>query len=294
MPEAATMSFRKWRIGKAVVTRVIEEGPRRVPLHVMIQATPEMLAKHRWLYPDYITDDGFLLSNSQAFIIESCGKRIMIDPCVGNDKPRAIPFFNMLQTRFLEHLTLAGFPPETIDTVFCTHIHFDHIGWNTRLEGDRWVPTFSNADYLFTREEYLHAQHDSRLEDDPAFDDSVRPVMDAGLGRLVEPDHRITDEIEIFPTPGHTPGHCAVRIRSEGEEAIITGDMIHHPLQACEPDVCSTFCFDEEQARATRKAFLGYCCGGDTIVLGSHFSGPTGVHVRAMDDAWSVVEAKAP
>ena len=153
----------------------------------------------------------------------------------------------------------AGFPVESIDTVVCTHLHVDHVGWNTRLTDAGWVPTFTGARYLFGRSEWEHWSKSPDTQDGDVIGDSVRPVVDAGLVDLVESDHQLTDEIQLESTPGHTPGHVSVRIKSRGEEAVITGDLIHHPIQCAEIEWASRFDVDPGKALETRRAFLARC-----------------------------------
>ena len=159
----------------------------------------------------------------------------MVDTCIGNDKQRDFPPWNELQLPFREHMTAAGFAPESIDTVLCTHLHVDHVGWNTRLVDGEWVPTFEQARYLFGREEWQAWEKTAAASEGEAhFGDSVLPVLDKGLVDLVESTHQITDEVSLIPTFGHAPGHVSVKIASKGEEAVITGDLMHHPIQCAE------------------------------------------------------------
>ena len=153
-------------------------------------------------------------------------------------------------------------------------------------------PAFPNARYLFSRIEFEETKSDNRLKDDETFSDSVQPIMDAGLGQLVEFDHHIADEVSLERSPGHTPGHCSIRISSEGHDAVVTGDMIHHAIQACAPDICSTFCFDEARSRTTRRDFLTRCSDTGVLVLGTHFCDPTGIYVRPDGDGWRFVTAE--
>ena len=170
-------------------------------------------------------------------MIRAPGLTALVDTCVGNDKDRGgrAPF-HMMRTTFLEDLRAAGVPPESVDLVICTHLHVDHVGWNTRLDNGRWVPTFPRARHLFARRG-VGALVAARRDDDTRriMADSVQPVLDAGLATLVEMDHRISDELWLEPTPGHTPGHVSVRLRSGDGEAVITGDLMHHPVQMAEP-----------------------------------------------------------
>jgi glyoxylase-like metal-dependent hydrolase (beta-lactamase superfamily II) len=194
----------------------------------------------------------------------------------------------MMHNPFLEDLADLGYPVDSIDTVMCTHLHVDHVGWNTRLDDGKWVPTFPKARYLFARKEWEHWTTDgvSQITPDDAIGDSVRPILEAGLADLVEVDHRVSDEVWFEPTPGHSPAHVSVHIASRGDEAIITGDMIHHPLQLSEPDLITHFCFDRAQARTTRRAFLEKYQDRPVLVLGTHFHAPTAGYVVHDGNAW--------
>jgi glyoxylase-like metal-dependent hydrolase (beta-lactamase superfamily II) len=222
-----------------------------------------------------------------SFVVETGDLTLLVDTGIGNDKPRdGGPPFHMLQTGFLEDLAAAGFKPEAVDLVLCTHLHVDHVGWNTRLLDGRWVPTFPRARYLVVREEWTHwaAQADEGARTIMA--DSVRPVLEAGLVDLVAPDHRISPELSLWPTPGHTPGHVSLHLSAGGREAVITGDLMHHPIQCAEPDWASRFCTDPEAARRTRRAFLARCAEQDLLVLGTHFHAETAGRVVRHGEAW--------
>lgn len=279
----------RWRIGAVTITRILELAPLTVSTEWLLKTTTATALRHAWLQPEYVTPDGRLKALIQAFVIEAGDKRILVDPCIGNDKPRTNGMFSGLRGPFLERLAAAGFPPETIDVVLCTHLHVDHCGWNTRLVDGRWVPTFPNARYLFARVELEHAAADTFDDQDLVYADSIQPVIAAGQAEIIEFDHRIVGEVTLRPTPGHTPGHCSIVITSEGETAIITGDMIHHPLQACEPDVCSNFCAHDAEAIATRRATLDWCAENGVVLFGSHFAGPTAVRVTADGTGWRLM-----
>ena len=281
-----------WQIGKVRVSQVVEMGPVPTSPKFFFKDPPaDLVARHAWLKPHFATDEGRLLLSIHCFVIESAGRRIVVDTCVGNDKVRQNPGWNQLNNPFLQNLTDAGFAPQTIDTVLCTHLHVDHVGWNTRWVDGQWVPTFANARYLFARKEWEHWSQQPKeghgsAEPDDILGDSVRPILNAGLADLVETDHRLTDEVWLEPTPGHTPGHVSVRIQSEGQHAVITGDLIHHPIQCSEPDRFVLFDSDGELARATRRNFLGCCARDQPIVLGTHFAHPTAGRVVAAGDVW--------
>ncbi len=285
-----------WQIGQVRITQVVEAGPSPTsPKFLFSDPPPDLVHRHPWLFPHFAQDDGKLLMSVHAFVIESAGRTIVVDTCVGNDKPRRNPGWNRLATRFLDDLAAAGFAPGRIDTVLCTHLHVDHVGWNTRWDGQRWVPTFTNARYLFARTEWQHwadeaaarraANPDAGPEDD-VFGDSVQPIVDAGLADLVAMDHRLTDEVWLEPTPGHTPGHVSVRIHSGGMQAVITGDLMHHPIQCSEPDRLVKFDSDAAMARETRRRFLACCAADRSLVLGTHFAHPTAGRVVAAGAAW--------
>jgi glyoxylase-like metal-dependent hydrolase (beta-lactamase superfamily II) len=192
----------------------------------------------------------------------------------------------MLRTGFLDDLRGAGVAPESVDVVICTHLHVDHVGWNTRLDGGRWVPTFPRARYLFAQREWEHWTAEGDEGTKRIMADSVAPVLDAGLARLVEMDHRVSDEIWLEPTPGHTPGHVSVRLASDGAEAVITGDLMHHPVQVAEPEWQSAFDSDPAEARRTRRAFCARYADRPVTVLGTHFHHPTAGHIVSDGGAW--------
>ncbi|HOB92476.1 MAG TPA: MBL fold metallo-hydrolase [Aquabacterium sp.] len=285
-----------WQIGQVRITQVVEAGPSPTSTKFLFKDPPaDLVQQHGWLLPHFASADGKLLMSVHAFVIESAGRTIVVDTCVGNDKPRQNPGWNRLQTNFLADLSAAGFAPERIDTVLCTHLHVDHVGWNTRWDGSRWVPTFPRARYLFARTEWAHwaaeaearraASPDAGPEDD-VFGDSVQPILDAGLADLVAMDHRLTDEVWLEPTPGHTPGHVSVRISSGAQQAVITGDLMHHPIQCSEPDRLVKFDSDAQMARDTRRRFLACCAADRSLVLGTHFAHPTAGRVVAAGPVW--------
>jgi glyoxylase-like metal-dependent hydrolase (beta-lactamase superfamily II) len=278
----------KWRVGEVTVTKIVELEVTGGSRFILPQATYEAVLPIGWLQPDFADERGRLKMSIHAFVVETPSHRIIVDTCLGNDKEnRRIPTWNKLQTSFLADLAAAGYPRETIDTVVCTHLHVDHVGWNTMLTDDRWVPTFPNARYLMGRVEYAHwTQQDEREDMAAALSDSVTPVWDAGLVDLVETAHRICDEIGLVPTLGHTPGHVSVRIASQSESALITGDFMHHPCQIARPEWSSTADSDPAQARRTRKAMLASLAGTPTLLIGTHFAGRTAGYVVRDGDAF--------
>ncbi len=287
-PAVAGSKIGRWQVGAARITQVIESGGSSPPSFLFADLTTERVQSHAWLRPHFATADGRLIASIHCFVIESQGQVIVVDTCVGNDKPRAAAMWNELSGPFLADLEAAGFAPERVDAVLCTHMHTDHVGWNTRLVDRRWQPTFANARYLFGRPEYEHWQAAGDADERRVIADSVQPVIDAGLAEWVASDHAVTAEVRLEPTPGHTPGHVSVRIRSAGEEAVITGDLMHHPIQCCEPEVGSRFDSDPAQAYDTRFRFLREQAERKVLVLGTHFAPPTAGWVVPAGEAWEL------
>jgi glyoxylase-like metal-dependent hydrolase (beta-lactamase superfamily II) len=215
----------------------------------------------------------------------------MIDTCIGNDRRREFEVFCNMQNTFLEDLTSAGFPASQVTDVLCTHLHFDHVGWNTRLVEGCWVPTFSQARYLFGRREWQHWKH---LRDTGGYhhmdhlQDSIDPILEAGLEEFIDADFRLTEEVSLMATPGHTPGHVSVLIDSRGERAVITGDLMHNPIQIAVPATEARFDMDKPQAARTRCDFVQRFCNSGTLVIGSHFAEPTAGRIVPDGKAWKL------
>lgn len=272
----------RWQIGDVRITRVQElELPGLKWL--LPDATAENLKQIDWIGP-FVDENGEALASVHALLIETPDRTVVVDTCIGNDKSRPIPAWNKRQSNFLDVFESAGAGVAAVDAVVCTHLHVDHVGWNTRLVDDRWVPTFENARYLLGRVEWEHWNNDEDAVQQQVIADSVRPIFDADLVDLVETDHKICDEISLEPTPGHTPGHVAVRISSRGEEAVITGDLMHHPAQVAHPEWGANVDTDGSQAIDTRRKFLDQYADRPVLVIGTHFASPTaGKFVRDGD-----------
>jgi glyoxylase-like metal-dependent hydrolase (beta-lactamase superfamily II) len=264
-----------WTVGKVKITKIVELETTGGTRFILPQAGPEQIRQLPWLVPAFATEEGRLKMSIHALVVETPSQRIVVDTCLGNDKQgRKVPTWNHLQNPFLEDMTSAGYPPDSIDMVLCTHLHVDHVGWNTRLVDGKWVPTFANAAYVFGRTEYEHWKAYSGSEPDRAavFNDSVKPIIEAGRADLVASDEEICDEITLIPTPGHSPGHLSVLIRSDGEEALLTGDVAHHPCQMAHLEWSSTADHDPVQAAATRRELFSRFAGTPTLVIGGHFA----------------------
>ena len=276
----------RWRIGDVAVTQIVESSGSSPPTFLFANLSAEQVRSQAWLRPHFATAEGRLVASIHAFVVESRGRTIVVDTCVGNDKVRTLPAWHRLSGPFLADFAAAGFSVGRVDTVVCTHFHSDHVGWNTRLVDGRWVPTFPRARYLASRAEFAHLQSVDDAAERQLLADSVQPVVDAGLVDGVASDHAVTDEVRLEPTPGHTPGHVSVRIRSAGAEAVITGDLMHHPIQCCDPAIASRFDADPGQALATRLRFLREQADRDVLVLGTHFAPPTSGRIVSDGPGW--------
>ncbi|MBL4584299.1 MAG: MBL fold metallo-hydrolase [Pseudomonadales bacterium] len=268
-----------WKIGDITIERVPEMVSPMDPTMLLPEATPEnMEPMHDWLKPHFLNDDNTIPLSIHAFLITTPTMKILVDTCIGNDKPRAMPMWNELQGDFLEQLTARGAPKEAINTVLCTHLHVDHVGWNTMLVNGKWIPTFDNARYLFAKTEWDFWKDEEDPFGPEAKNDSILPIIESDQIDLVDTNHQVTEGVQLIPTPGHTPGHVSVLITSGNERAVITGDLFHHPVQFARPfwlDIADT---DGDVAAQSRLKFMADF-NGSTLVLGTHFALPTGGHL---------------
>src|SRR2546421_4400970 len=275
----SAQNIRHWRIGDVEIARIVEVNAFEDNISMLLKdETAEFVQQHAWLRPHFATAEGLMKISFQAFVLRSRGSNVMIDTCIGADRKREYDVFCNLKTTFLEDLAVAGFPAASIHAVLCTHLHFDHVGWNTRLVQGRWVPTFPQARYLFGKQEFDHWAHlreTGGYHDVEHLHDSIDPIVAAGLVEYITTDYQLTDEVSLLPTPGHTPGHVSVRIRSRGEEALITGDFMHHPCQIARPEWASTADSDPEQGQRTREMMFEQLAGTPVLVIGTHFAGAT-------------------
>ena len=255
------------------------------------QTTESDWAPHRhWLEPqalDPVTDE--LQFPMQSYVVRTSHHTILIDSCVGNDKERPNrPSWHMkTDDAYMRALAALGIAPEDIDFVMCTHLHTDHIGWNTRLEDGRWVPTFPNARYIFSERE-LAAWRDVEHEkfSRTPYEDSVLPIVEAGRAQLVANDYALDDEVWLESTPGHTPDHVAIALASNGASAVMCGDILHSPVQCLHPEWEPWPDWDPELAKRTRRAFLERYCDTDTLVCTAHFPLPSAGRVVRAGDAF--------
>jgi len=277
-----------WTIGNVKITQIVELTFQGLDAFLP-DATPDAVLPIEWLRPHFITPEGVLKFSIHALVIETPNRKIIVDTCVGNDKDREpFPDWHQLQTAFLTDLELAGYPRESIDTVLCTHLHLDHVGWNTMLVDGQWVPTFPNANYLLEREEYDYVNDEAESDtvepwlrdmNRAVMADSIRPIESAGLSKLVTNNHTICEEVKLIPTPGHTIGHVSVLISSAGESALITGDFTHHPCQLAHPEWAVTTDYDSAQSTLTRSSRFAEYADTPTLLIGTHWPEPTAGYV---------------
>ena len=290
------------RIGDFAITKIVEScGPTFELNFLLPDAEHSFINEHRdWLFPTYIDPDSeILIASFHSYLIRTAHHNILIDTCVGNDKERpGFPEMHCLRTDYLSQLKSVGLSPEDIDYVMCTHMHPDHVGWNTRLENGQWVPTFANAKYLFGRTEFdaWQAYHNdiAGSDDDPipapisqvlgfTFEDSVLPVIRAKQALMIEDGHEIESGMTVESAPGHTPGNFVVNLVSKGRKAILSGDLMHHPIQVLRPEWSSGFCADPVLSAETRRHILERISDTNTLVLPAHFPTPT----------WGVIQSSS-
>jgi len=273
-------------IGDIAIARVLEsDGPFMSVYDFFPDATPEALAPHRqWL--DQGTD--MLLMPIQSYLVRTPRSTVLIDSCVGNHKSVAwFPAWHQTtHTTWQRNLSALDVRPEAVDYVLCTHLHVDHSGWNTQLVDGRWVPTFPNARYVLSRRECAHAELMWQKHQDPVWVENVEPLLVAGQAVLVDDDHELDEFVHLEPTPGHTPGHCAVHLAHRGADAVITGDLIHSPIQCHYPQWNFRYDADKVQAASTRRAFLERYGETATRVLTAHFPLPSTGLIRRAGAAW--------
>jgi glyoxylase-like metal-dependent hydrolase (beta-lactamase superfamily II) len=266
--------------GDLTIHRIIEQETTFLPaLDLLPVLTPELLAEHRgWMQKAKAIDDNdVLIFCFQSYVVKTPHHTILVDSCIGNDKPRPLRAKWNMKTddTYMQGLAAAGISVADIDVVMCTHLHVDHVGWNTRLENGRWVPTFPNARYLFAKGEFDYWTEQNAKAAVPPFADSVLPVVAANRAEIVTNDFMIGDHVRILPTPGHTPGHVAVTFGRGKDTAVFSGDLMHSPLQTRYPELSVKFDVDQAQAAATRRSFLERYCDTDTLCCTAHFPSPS-------------------
>lgn len=308
MPAAHTI-----HIDDTIVTRVVEwAGPIKTVTEILPDTTaadwhsnPALLTPHFW-----DPDTGAYLCHVQTWVIRTGGRTILVDTGIGNDRDRPqVPSFANLRTDFLDRLAAAGVTPDEVDTVINTHIHYDHVGWNTTLVDGSFVPTFRNATYLVPQADYdyFHPANAHRMRapetDDErrrfdgirlVFDDSIAPVERAGQLQLWRDHHELPGvPVSLEPAPGHTPGSSLVRLRSSDGGAVFVGDLLHSPMQFLHPDQRCSFDLDPAQARITRRSVLAAAASDGAMVLPAHLPGQSAARITAADGGGFTVSSWA-
>jgi glyoxylase-like metal-dependent hydrolase (beta-lactamase superfamily II) len=284
------METRRYRVGDATIACVVESQNPGIPARSFFpEATDEQVARHAWVIPEFADPRGRIVMSVQAFVVELGGRVVVVDPCVGNGKQRALPFWNEQTWPFLERFAAAGFAPGRVDAVVHTHLHADHVGWDTRLEGGAWVPTFARARHLYTARELAWAKRTGNPGNAGVWDDSIAPILAAGLADVVDEDADLGGGLRLEPTPGHTPGHVSLWVESRGERALLTGDFVHHPVQCAEPHWAEVGDEDADVARATRRRLFARAAESGVLVLGTHFASRPGGRIRADGAVWRFV-----
>ena len=278
-------------VADLTIHRVIEQETSFLPARDMFpMLSAETLDTSRgWLQQIGALDEtDTLILCFQSYVVRTPHHTILIDSCIGNDKPRPRPKWDMkTDDVYLRALAAAGLSVDDIDYVMCTHLHTDHVGWNTRLDNGRWVPTFPKARYVFAQREYDHWTAQNAAADVPAFKDSVLPVVEAGRAEIVSDEFAIGDHTRLLPTPGHTPGHVAIALGKGRDDAVFPGDLMHSPLQLRHPELSPKFDVDPAQAAITRRQFLERYCDADTLCCPAHFPSPSVGKIRRNSDGFA-------
>jgi glyoxylase-like metal-dependent hydrolase (beta-lactamase superfamily II) len=283
-------------VGGIVIEGVLELPRVPIRLAEMLPASSSALidAESDWLAPRFAhrsrSGDWIGFLTFQSYLVRTAHHTILVDTCVGNHKDRGgyEPFHGM-DTPWLDRLAATGVAPEQVDFVMCTHMHPDHIGWNTRLADGRWVPTFPRARYVFARREYEHRralwERDGAAVE-RAYTDSVLPVVESGQAVIVESDHALDDQVCLEAAHGHTPGNVVIRLRDGAAQAVLSGDVLHHPLQVRYPEWSSQFCEDPQASAACRREFVTRHADTDTLIVPAHFPAPTAGRIRSDGERW--------
>lgn len=279
-------------LGDTTITRVEEQlGAGYLPEFLFPDWDPAVLDEHRWMIPDcFDIEQGRFIASIHSWVVRTPHHTILIDTCSGNDKERPLlERFHRRSHPYLARLAAAGVRPEEVDYVLCTHLHADHCGWNTQLLDGRWVPTFPNARYVFSRAERDFWDGPGSREgfNENVFEDSVQPILEAGLEQLIDGEGQLGDNLHFKSTPGHSVGHLAIRLLAAEREALFSGDIMHQPIQVYRPEWNSRFCEDAEEARRSRRWVLEHCEDTGALLLPAHFAGSFAGHVSRRGDGFA-------
>ena len=279
-----------FKVGDATIHRIIEMECGFTPaLEFLPNLTKEQLDENRsWLSPAALDANDNLVLCFQSYLVQIAGQNILVDSCVGNDKDRAArPLWHRKKDNaFMSGLKRAGIGPDDIDYVMCTHLHVDHVGWNTKLENGRWVPTFPKARYLFAKTELDFWLAENAKAEVAPIADSVVPIVEAKACDIITSDYSLNDLVSVFPSPGHTIDHYGVKVGKPGADAVFTGDLIHSPLQARYPDLTMRVDYDPAQGAASRRKFLETYCDTNTVCCFAHFPSPSKGYVKRWGDGF--------
>ena len=283
-------------IGNATIEKVEEIcGAGFKPARMFPKFNQEAFdAQKHWMVPDHVeAGSDRLVGSVHTWGVRTAKHTILIDTCLGNHKDRQNPGWNRLNTPFLERLNACGCHPDSVDFVMCTHLHVDHVGWNTKLENGRWVPTFKNAKYLFAKREYAHweSAHTTQGKETNggSFDDSVLPVVEAGKAVMIDKDYQADPMLTIADYPGHTPGSIAINLKDGGRQACFSGDIMHHPIQVYHPDWSSQFCSDQDLSARSRRKLLEDCVETNALLCPAHFPGANAGYIKRRGESFSIV-----
>jgi glyoxylase-like metal-dependent hydrolase (beta-lactamase superfamily II) len=276
------------RIGDFAINRIADfEGPAFGPADFFPDFDPEVVRANADLIGPKLLDPatGLLVFSFHSFVVQTGRHTVLIDACIGNDKERpARPQWHRMKTSYINDLARIGVKVEDIDYVMCTHLHWDHVGWNTRLQDGSWVPTFPKARYVMAKREFGHWEGVHRSGADTphatAFGDSILPVVETGQSMLVDDDFALEDGLWFEGAPGHTPGNVVIHAKSGGDRGLFVGDVLHHPLQCIKPEWSTRACSDPDMSRTTRARLVEQYADSDTLILPAHFPTPTVGHIR--------------
>jgi glyoxylase-like metal-dependent hydrolase (beta-lactamase superfamily II) len=274
-----------FRVGNAEIHRV-EEISARLPFAMFNAGDAVIRNNAHWLFPDWVDVDQTWELVVQSWIVVVDGRVVIVDPCIGNGRSLPhFPLFHMLDTPFIERFAVTGIRPEHVDAVICTHLHSDHCGWNTMLRDGRYVPTFPKARYYmaqreFDRWDFRRPGYQPVPANEGVFENSVLPVLDAGLAELIPDDFRISPSLAAEPAHGHTLGHLALHLTSAGRHAWFTGDAFHHPLELLHPELDAQTCENFAQTLVTRKRLIAEFLACDALIVPAHFAAPHAGYLR--------------
>jgi glyoxylase-like metal-dependent hydrolase (beta-lactamase superfamily II) len=283
------------KIGNATIEKVQELcGAGFKPARMFPKFNQEAFdAQKSWMVPEHVQEGtDRLVGSVHTWIVKTPKHTILIDTCLGNHKQRHNAAWNNLNLPFLDRLTACGCHPDSVDLVMCTHLHVDHVGWNTKLENGRWVPTFKNAKYLFAKREYAHWESERKSGkenvNDGSFEDSVLPVVEAGRAVMIASDEQPDPLLTIADYPGHTPGSIAINLKDGGKQATFSGDIMHHPIQVYHPDWSSQFCTDQELSARSRRKLLEDCVEANSLLCPAHFPGANAGFIKPQGDSFRI------